>query len=95
MKYDKSLKSKEDKKLWVYLQSGIFEDIKDECNFRKDKMGWTMKQLVDCYRPIYGSCDGDVDISGLGFFDMIRMKDRLEKAAIKKLDIHFKSIIIV
>ena len=86
MKYDKSLKNKEDKKFWDYLMTGIFEDVKEDCIYRMENHRWTMKQIIDDLRPVYGSCDGDVNISGMGIFDIIRMKDRLEKAAIKILN---------
>ena len=55
MKYDKSLKTKEDKELWNFLQGGVFSDNRDEC-IELRKQGYSKKEIVDYFRPIYKTC---------------------------------------
>jgi len=52
MKCDKSLKSKDDKELWNFLQGGVFSDIKDKC-IELRKQGYLKKEIVDGFRPMY------------------------------------------
>ena len=61
MKYDKSLKSKEDKELWNFMQGGVFSDSRDEC-IELRKQGYTKKEIVDRFKPIYKACN-DILIS--------------------------------
>jgi len=56
MKYDKSLKSKEDKELWNFLQGGVFSDSRDKC-IELRKQDHTKKEIVDMFRPIYKQCN--------------------------------------
>jgi len=55
MKYDKSLKSKEDKDLWEFMQGGVFSDARDKCMELK-KQGLTKKEIVNEFRPMYEYC---------------------------------------
>lgn len=52
MKYDKSLKNKNDKELWEFLQGGIFSDIRDKC-VELRKREYSKKEIVDMFRPMY------------------------------------------
>ena len=51
-KYDKTLKTDNDKELWNFLQGGLFADNRDRCRELR-KEGYTKKEIVDMIRPIY------------------------------------------
>jgi len=52
MNYDKTLKTQKDKDLWDFLQGGVFSDNRDRC-IELRKQGFTKKEIVDSYSPIY------------------------------------------
>ena len=64
MKYDKSLKTKEDKELWNFLQGGVFSDTRCECMELK-KQGYTKKEIVDKFRPVYENCNAILKSKGI------------------------------
>jgi len=64
MVYDKSLKTEDDKELWKFLQGGVFSDIRDHCNDLR-KEGYTKKEIVDYYRPVYHSCNNLLASKGI------------------------------
>jgi len=64
MKYDKSLRSKKDKELWDFLQGGVFSDNRDEC-IKLRKQGYTKKEIVDKFRPIYETCNTILTSKGI------------------------------
>ena len=64
MKYDKSLRNKEDKKLWEFLQGGVFSDTRCEC-IELRKQGYTKKEIVDKFRPTYETCNAILISKGI------------------------------
>ena len=64
MKYDKSLKSKQDKELWNFLQGGVFSDTRDEC-IKLRRQGYTKKEIVDNFKPIYETCNAILISKGI------------------------------
>ena len=60
MKYDKSLKCKNDKELWNFLQGGVYADTRDKCMELK-KQGYSKKDIVDMFRPMYEYCKNALD----------------------------------
>jgi len=59
-KYDKTLKTEQDKELWNFLQGGIFSDNRDKCKYLR-KQGYSKKQIVDSFRPIYNAMKSAVE----------------------------------